>query len=119
MPEINWTQEQGRFMAVAFKRTEAAAHAAFRDWHRRKRDDAVAEMVGKMWDQWARLLMRGKDPEPMLGPLIHWAKMWVRHDRRLSGRPSNIDIQDYRAGMTRHLMDERGKLRPHERSARI
>lgn len=118
MSEINWKQEQDWFMAVAFKRTEAAAHAAFRKWHRRKRDDAVAEMMGKMWDQWARLLMRGKDPEPMIGPLIHWAKMWVRYDRRIGGR-GNPDVYDYRAGMTRHLMDQRGQLKPHERSDRM
>ena len=70
---------------MAYERTVAAAHTAFRKWHSRKRDDAVAEMVGKMWDQWARLLMRGKDPEPMLWPLIHWAKMWVRYDRKIGG----------------------------------
>jgi hypothetical protein len=40
-------------------------------------------------------------------------------DRRLSGRPRNIDIQDYRAQMTQHLMDGRGKLEPHDRSSRV
>jgi hypothetical protein len=75
--------------------------------------------MAKMWDQWSRLLLKGQDPEPLLWPLIHWARQWVRYDRRLSGRPRNLDIQDYRAGMTHHLMDARGKLKPHERSARI
>ena len=61
----------------------------------------------------------GKDPEPLLYPLMHWAKRWVQYDRRLAGRPRNIDIQDYRSRMTQHLMDGRGKLEPHDRSSRI
>ena len=41
--------------------SEAAFRTAFKKWHRRKRDDAVAEMMARMWDQWYRLLLRGKD----------------------------------------------------------
>ena len=74
--------------------------------------------MAKMWDQWSRLHLKDQDPEPLLWPLIHWARQWVRYDRRLSGLPRNLDIQDYRAGMTQHLMDERGKLRPHDRADR-
>ena len=74
--------------------------------------------MGKLWDQWWRLLERGKDPEPLLYPLLHWAKRWVAYDRRIAGRPRNIDIQDFRAGQTQHLMDGRGKLEPHDRSDR-
>lgn len=74
--------------------------------------------MAKLWDQWKRLLERGRDPEPLLWPLIHWAKQWIYQDRRLSGRPRNIDIQDYRAGMTQHLMDGRGRLKPHDRADR-
>jgi hypothetical protein len=55
----------------------------------------------------------------MLWPLLHWAKQWVRYDRRIAGRPRNLDIEDYRANMVRHLMDERGQPKPHERSAAI
>ena len=117
--EIDWEFEKRRFTEVAHERTVAAAHAAFREWHRRKRDDAVAEMVGKMWDQWARLLMRGKDPEPMLRPLIHWARLWVRYDRKIAGRGRNPDVFDYRARMTRQGLDGQGKARPSERSARV
>jgi len=116
---IDWRAEQDRFVAVAYTRTMAAAHDAFRKWHRRKREDAVAEMVGKMWDQWARLLVKGKDPEPMIGPLIHWAKMWVRYDRKIGGRGRSPDVFDYRANMNRQDMDSQGKARPAERSARI
>ncbi|QDV36910.1 hypothetical protein [Tautonia plasticadhaerens] len=116
---IDWAAEQRRFEQVAYPFAVRAAKRAFKKWHERKRSDAEAEFLAKMWDQWARLLLRGKDPEPMLWPLIHWAKQWVYMDRRLAGRPRNLDIEDYRAGMTRHLMDERGQPRPHERSDRI
>jgi hypothetical protein len=111
--------EQQRFERVAYERTIMAALAATRKWPRRKRDDAVLEFTAKVWDQWKRLLDRGKDPEPMLGSLLHWAKMWIRYDRRIGGRGRQPDLYDYRANMTRHLLDGRGRLRPHERSARI
>src|SRR4051794_20750106 len=116
---IDWEAEKQRFERVAYPFAMRAARTAFRRFHDRKRDDAEAEFMGKLWDQWKRLLERGRDPEPLLWPLIHWAKQWVRYDRRLAGRPGNLDIQDYRAGMTRHLMDGRGKLQPHDRAAPI
>jgi hypothetical protein len=37
-----------RFMQVAFAPTTAAARHAFRRWHSRKRDDALAECSTKM-----------------------------------------------------------------------
>jgi hypothetical protein len=120
MSDLNWEAEQRRFMATAYEPAlRAAKRSFFKRWHPSKRADAQAEFIAKLWDQWKRLLERGKDPEPLLYALIHWAKRWVEYDRRLSGRPRNIDIQDYRSKMTAHLMDGRGKLEPHDRSARI
>lgn len=113
---INWDLERERFERVAYPFALRAAKRAFKAWHERKRDDAEAEFLAKMWDQWARLLVKGQDPEPMLWPLIHWAKMWVRYDRKIGGRGRNPDVFDYRAGMTRHLMDGRGQPTPHERA---
>ncbi len=118
MNEIDWQVAQKRFMDVAYDRALRAAKRAFRGWHSRKCEDAQAEFMGKVWDQWKRLLERGKDPEPLLYPLLHWAKQWCYMDRRISGRPRNLDIQDYRAKMVQHLMDERGTLQPHDRSDR-
>src|SRR3954466_6448677 len=99
---INWDVERERFERVAYPFALGGARRAFGGWHERKRDDAEAEFLAKMWDQWMRLLLKGTDPEPLLWPLIHWAKQWVRYERHLAGRPRNIDIQDYRTGMTRH-----------------
>lgn len=118
MSTIDWEVEKQRFMEVAYPFALRAAKRAVRGWHSRK-DDAIQEFMAKMWDQWARLIMRGKDPEPLLWPLIHWAKQWVRYDRRLSGRPRNIDIEDHRTGMTRHLMNEQGQPQPHDRADRL
>jgi hypothetical protein len=118
MNTINWQAEQDRFVAVAYDKAVRAAKRAFRGWPDSKRDDAEAEFIGKVWDQWWRVVERGKDPEPMLYPFLHWAKRWVAYDRRIAGRPRNIDIQDYRAGMAQHLIDGRGKLEPHDRSDR-
>src|SRR6516225_6281157 len=119
MSTINWQAEHERFMVVAYDKAVRAAKRAFRHWHVSKQDDVQAEFMAKLWDQWKRLLERGKDPEPLLYPLLFWAKQWCFQDRRLSGRPRSMDIQDYRAGMVQHLMDGRGKLEPHDRSGRI
>jgi hypothetical protein len=117
--EIDWETEKQRFTEVAYPFARRAAQRAFRRWPERKQDDATQEFLAKTWDSWKRLLERGRDPEPLLWPLLYWAKKWVYQDRRLSGRPRNIDIQDYRSGMVGHLMDGRGKLKPHDRAARI
>ena len=71
---IDWEVEMWRFMEVAYPFAVRAARRAFRRWHERKRDDAVAELMAKMWDQWKRLLERGRDPESLLWPLLHWPK---------------------------------------------
>jgi hypothetical protein len=119
MNTIDWKAEQDRFMRIAYEPALRAAKRAFKRWHASKQDDAQAEFMAKMWDQWKRLVERGKDPAPLLYPLLHWAKQWCYMGRILSGRPRNIGIEDYRAGMVRHLMDGRGKLEPHDRSSRI
>ena len=53
---------QERFVEVAYPRTLKAAHKAFKSWHEPKRQDAVQECMAKMWDQWVRLVNRGKKP---------------------------------------------------------
>jgi hypothetical protein len=116
---IDWTAEQRRFLVLAYTRCERAARRAFKKWHDRKRDDAIQEAVSKMWFQWVCCQEKGKDPAEMIGPLIHWAIMHVRYDRRIAGRARCFDVFDFRAGLTRHLMDGRGQLKPHERSASI
>src|SRR4051812_12980059 len=116
---IDWDAEKQRFERVAYPSALRAARRAFKSWHERKRDDAEAEFLANVWDQWARLLLKGRDPEPLLWPLIHWAKQWVRYDRKIGGPGRNPDVFDYRAGLTRHLMDGRGSLTPHDRAAPI
>jgi hypothetical protein len=111
---IDWRAEQDRFMSLAYDRTERAARNAFKQWHARKRDDAIQEALAKMWDQWKRLLDRGRDPQPMIGPLIHWAIMWVRYDRRIGGR-GNPDVYDYRSGFKRQRLSGQGKASPTDR----
>ncbi|MDB5352699.1 MAG: hypothetical protein JWN86_3946 [Planctomycetota bacterium] len=115
---LDWTIEHERFERVAYHRTLDAAKRAFKGWHERKRDDAVSEMVAKMWDQWSRLLERGKDPEGMVKTLIKWAILWVRYDRKVAGRARGIDVYDYRAGMTRQDLDGQGRPHPTERGDR-
>jgi hypothetical protein len=43
MSTLNWKLEQDRFVRIAHKRTLDAARHAFRRWHSRKQDAAVAE----------------------------------------------------------------------------
>jgi hypothetical protein len=114
----DWAVEQDRFVQVAYHRTLAAARKAFHRWHSRTRDDAIAECVAKMWDQWSRLLLRGKDPERMTGTLIKWAVLWVKYDRRIAGRARNIDVFDFRSRMRRQDLDAQGRPHPSDRSDR-
>ena len=65
---INWDVERERFERVAYPFALRAAKRAFKGWHERKRDDAEAEFLAKVWDQWERLLDKGQDPEPLLWP---------------------------------------------------
>ena len=69
-----------------------------------------------MWDQWIRLVNRGRNPEPLLKGLIKYAILWVRYDRRLSGRARNIDVMDYRAGMKQQGIGCKGEVSPTDRS---
>ena len=107
---------QERFVEVAYPKTLKAAHKAFRSWHERKRADAIQECLAKMWDQWVRLVNRGRNPEPLLTGLIKFAILWVKYDRRLSGRSRNIDVMDYRAGMKQQKLSGKGEASPSDRS---
>ena len=70
-----------------------------------------------MWDQWSRLLLRGRNPEPMTSALIKYAILWVRYDRKIGGRARNLDVFDFRANMNRQMLSDRGEAAPSERSS--
>ena len=110
------TVAQERFVEVAYPTTLRAAQRAFKSWHERKRADAIQECLAKMWDQWLRLVNRGRNPEPLLNGLIKYAILWVKYDRRLSGRSRNIDVMDYRAGMKQQEISGKGEVSPTDRS---
>jgi hypothetical protein len=114
MNTLNWDQEQQRFMAVAYPAALKAAKRAFWNWH--KRDDAIQECLAKMWDQWSRLLLRGKNPEKMIGSLIKFAILWVRYDRKLGGRARTPDVFDFRAGFKQQQFSDDGQACPSDRS---
>jgi hypothetical protein len=117
MNNLNWEQEHQRFMTIAYDRTQKAAKRAFWGWHESKRPDAIAECIGKMWDQWSRLLLRGRNPEPMTSALIKYAILWVRYDRKIGGRARNLDVFDFRANMNRQMLSDQGEAAPSERSS--
>jgi hypothetical protein len=108
--------EQERFLALAYTRTLRSAEKAFKSWHRRKRPDAIQECLAKMWDQWIRLVDRGRDPVPLLPGLIKYAILWMRYDRRLGGRARSFDVMDYRACMKQQLLSAKGEVSPSDRS---
>jgi len=115
---VDWSIEHERFERVAYGRTLDAARVAFRGWHARKREDAIAEMLAKVWATWRYNLEKGKDPVALLGANIRWAVLWVRYDRRVAGRARSFDVFDYRAGMKRQDLDAQGRPSPSERGAR-
>jgi hypothetical protein len=115
MNNLNWERERQRFMTVAYERTQKAAKRAFWRWHEWKRDDAIQESVGKVWDSWSRLLLRGRDPEPLLAGIIRFAVLWTRYDRRIAGRARTPDVFDYRSGLKRQLLSDHGEACPTDR----
>jgi hypothetical protein len=54
-------------------------------------------------------------PEPLLNGLIKYAILWVRYDRRLSGRARNIDVMDYRANMKQQQISSKSEVSPTDR----
>ena len=118
MVEINWEVEHRRFMDLAYNRTMKAAKRAFWGWHESKIDDSIAECVAKTWDSWSRLLVKGKNPEPMTSALIRFAVLWVRYDRHIAGRARTPDVYDFRSGLRRQQLSGQGQASPSERSSR-
>jgi hypothetical protein len=116
MNKLNWDQEQQRFRTVAYPATLKAARRAFWGWREHKRDDAIQECLGKMWDSWSRLLLRGKNPERMIGTLIKFAILWVRYDRRISGRSRMPDVYDFRSGFKQQRLNDNGGASPSDRA---
>ncbi len=108
--------EQDRFMRLAYRRTLALAHKAFRSWHSRKRGDAIQETMAKMWQQWIRLVSQSRNPEPLIGSMIHYAIMFVRYDRRVAGRARHPDVYDYRSGLRQQRLTGQGYASPSDQS---
>jgi hypothetical protein len=117
MNMINWEVEHERFMADAYPRTLKAAKRAFWNWHPRKKEDAVQESLGKVWDSYSRLLNRGKNPQTMISGLIKFAILWVRYDRKIGGRARNPDVYDYRSGFSRQMLSDTGQATSTDRSS--
>ncbi len=116
MNTVNWQVEHERFMTNVYPRIVKAATHAFWHWKSNKRPDALQESVGKVWDSWSRLLLRGRDPEPMLAGIIKYALLWVRYDRKLGGRAQKPDVYDYRSGYKQQQITEQGQANPSDRS---
>src|SRR3954447_13707671 len=103
-------------MAIAHQRAERAARRAFKPWHSRKREDAIAEMVAKVWATWVYNVEKGKDPLSLLGPNIRFAILWVRYDRKIARRGRMPDGYDFRAGLKQQHLSEQGEASPADRS---
>jgi hypothetical protein len=117
MNEIDWKQQQRRFMSIAYEPTMKAARRAFWKWPEHKREDATQTCIAMMWQQWVRVSKAGKKPESMLGTLIKFACLHVKYDRPVSieKRARSFDLFDYRAKMTRQMLSDEG-AEPTDRS---
>jgi hypothetical protein len=114
--EINWQVEHETYLSHAFPAAQKAALRAFWHWREDKRTEAIQEAHAKMWDQWSRLLLRGKRPETMIGSLIKFAILWVRYDRKLGGRARTPDVFDFRSGFKQQLLGDDGQACPSDRA---
>ncbi len=118
MSTINWSIEHEQFLILALPAAHKAARRAFSHWRHDRRDDAIQECLAKMWDQWSRLLLRGKHPETMIGSLIKFALLWVRYDRRISivERARTPDVFDSRSGYKQQQFSDDGQACPADRA---
>jgi hypothetical protein len=116
MNNINWQVEHERFMTIVYPRIVKAATHAFWHWKSNKRLDAIQEAVVKVWDSHRRLLLRNRDPEPLLAGIIKYALLWVRYDRKIGGRARTPDIYDFRAGFKQQQLSDQGEASPSSRS---
>src|SRR5207249_222400 len=73
--------------------------------------------VGKVFDSWRRLLLRKRNPEPLLPGLIKYAILWVRYDRKIAGRSRMPDVYDYRSHMRQQFLSEQGEASASDRSS--
>jgi hypothetical protein len=71
-----------------------------------------------MWYSWRCCLEKGKDPNGIIGPLIHWSILHVRYDRKVAGRAPIYDVYDYRAGLKRQQLSGQGQASPTDRGDR-
>ena len=115
---IDWNTEHEKFMRIAYARTLTAARKAFRSWPEWKIDDALAETIAKCWDSYSRVLLRGRDPEPLLAGIVRFSVLWTRYDRKVAHRSRTPDVYDYRAGFRRQDLSGQGQATPSERSSR-
>ena len=115
---IDWNREHEKFMRIAYARTLTAARKAFRSWPEWKIDDALAETIAKCWDSYSRVLLRGRDPEPLLAGIVRFSVLWTKYDRKVAHRSRTPDVYDYRAGFRRQDLSGQGQATPSERSSR-
>jgi hypothetical protein len=116
MNTIDWESEKQKFMTIAYPRIVKAARRAFWHWKSNNRPDAVQESIGKAWDSYSRILLRGRDPEPLLPGIIRFALLWTRYDRKIAGRSRMPDVYDFRAGYKQQQISEHGQANPSDRS---
>jgi hypothetical protein len=116
MSSLNWQVEHERFMTCVYPRIVKAATHAFWHWKSNKRPDAIQEAVVKVWDSHRRILLRNRDPEPLLAGIIKYAILWVRYDRKIGGRARTPDVYDYRANMTQQFLSDQGVASPSDRA---
>ena len=77
----------------------------------------MQQTLTKMLDQWVRLKARGGRPEEIVGGLIRYAILFVKYDRRVSGRARRPDVFDFRSGFRQQLLNAQGDASPSDRSA--
>ena len=96
MNDLNWEREQKRFMTMAYPRIVKAAKQRS-GTGRAATPDASRQSLGEDLGPWRRLLLRGRDPEPMLACDHQGARSGSSTTARSPGGPASLDIHDYRA----------------------
>jgi hypothetical protein len=98
--QVSWPAIHEQFVA-ALPQMENTIRYQFRNWPKRRRDEAIADTRAAAWHSWFGLVVRGKDPQDV-GPtaIAYNASRYVKNGRRLGCgtiRRGGMDVYHPRA----------------------
>jgi hypothetical protein len=75
-----------------YPRIHRIATLQHRRLHGDQHDDAVADTIALAWKAYRRMALQGRDPDPLLGPIVRYSAGHVRAGKLIGGYPHVNDV---------------------------